>query len=38
VTGRQVIDHVSIQARDTNATTAFYDAALAPLGFRRLLE
>jgi catechol 2,3-dioxygenase-like lactoylglutathione lyase family enzyme len=35
---RPVVDHLSIQARDLAATTAFYDAVLAPLGFRRLME
>jgi catechol 2,3-dioxygenase-like lactoylglutathione lyase family enzyme len=33
-----VIDHVSVQVRDVNASEAFYDAVLAPLGGRRLLD
>jgi catechol 2,3-dioxygenase-like lactoylglutathione lyase family enzyme len=33
-----VIDHVSIQVRDVAASTAFYDAVLAPLGGRRVLD
>jgi catechol 2,3-dioxygenase-like lactoylglutathione lyase family enzyme len=33
-----MLDHVSIQARDVAASTAFYDAVFAPLGFRRVLE
>jgi len=33
-----MIDHVSIQVRDLQASTAFYDAVLAPLGGKRLLE
>jgi catechol 2,3-dioxygenase-like lactoylglutathione lyase family enzyme len=32
----QMIDHVSIGARDIAKTRAFYDAALAPLGYTRL--
>jgi catechol 2,3-dioxygenase-like lactoylglutathione lyase family enzyme len=34
----QVIDHVSIQVRDVPASAAFYDAVLAPLGGKRILE
>jgi catechol 2,3-dioxygenase-like lactoylglutathione lyase family enzyme len=33
-----VIDHVSIQCGDVAASAAFYDAVLAPLGGRRLLD
>jgi catechol 2,3-dioxygenase-like lactoylglutathione lyase family enzyme len=33
-----VIDHVSIQVRDVAASVAFYDAVLAPLGGRRVLD
>ncbi len=33
-----VIDHVSIQVRDVPASAAFYDAVLAPLGGKRILE
>jgi catechol 2,3-dioxygenase-like lactoylglutathione lyase family enzyme len=33
-----VLDHVGIQCADLEATAAFYDAALAPLGFRRLMD
>jgi catechol 2,3-dioxygenase-like lactoylglutathione lyase family enzyme len=33
-----MIDHVSIQVRDVAASTAFYDAVLAPLGGRRVLD
>lgn len=33
-----MIDHVSIAVRDLQAAAAFYDAALAPLGMRRLRE
>ena len=33
-----MIDHVSIQAADARATAAFYDAVLAPLGGKRILE
>jgi catechol 2,3-dioxygenase-like lactoylglutathione lyase family enzyme len=35
---RPVVDHLAIQARDVAASTAFYDAVLAPLGFRRMME
>jgi catechol 2,3-dioxygenase-like lactoylglutathione lyase family enzyme len=31
-----MIDHVSIAVRDLSRATAFYEAALAPLGFTRL--
>jgi catechol 2,3-dioxygenase-like lactoylglutathione lyase family enzyme len=31
-----MIDHISIAVRDLAAATAFYEAALAPLGFARL--
>ena len=33
-----MLDHVSIQVDDLPASTAFYDAVLAPLGFRRVME
>lgn len=33
-----MIDHVSIQVQDVTASAAFYDAVLAPLDGRRLLE
>ncbi|MET8678595.1 VOC family protein [Streptomyces sp. NPDC004647] len=33
-----MIDHLSLQVRDLSAAAAFYDAVLAPLGGRRLLE
>lgn len=33
-----MIDHVSIGVRDIAASTAFYDAALAPLGVERLMS
>jgi catechol 2,3-dioxygenase-like lactoylglutathione lyase family enzyme len=33
-----MIDHVSIQCRDVEASAAFYDAVLATLGGRRVLE
>jgi catechol 2,3-dioxygenase-like lactoylglutathione lyase family enzyme len=33
-----VLDHVGFQCADLAASAAFYDAVLAPLGFRRLLE
>jgi catechol 2,3-dioxygenase-like lactoylglutathione lyase family enzyme len=33
-----MIDHVSIQVRNLPASAAFYDAVLAPLGGKRLLE
>jgi catechol 2,3-dioxygenase-like lactoylglutathione lyase family enzyme len=33
-----MIDHVSIQCTDPDASAAFYDAVLAPLGGRRLME
>jgi catechol 2,3-dioxygenase-like lactoylglutathione lyase family enzyme len=33
-----MIDHLSIQVRDVEASRAFYDKALAPLGARRMLE
>ncbi|MGK5443240.1 VOC family protein [Micromonospora sp. URMC 105] len=33
-----MLDHLSIQANDVAASAAFYDAALAPLGGRRLME
>ena len=35
---RPVLDHLSIQCRDLEATKAFYDAVLAPLGFRRIMD
>ena len=33
-----MIDHVSIQCTDLAASAAFYDAVLAPLGARRVLD
>ena len=33
-----MIDHVSVQCRDLAASAAFYDAVLAPLGGRRVLD
>lgn len=33
-----MLDHVSIQADDLPASTAFYDAVLAPLGARRMMD
>jgi catechol 2,3-dioxygenase-like lactoylglutathione lyase family enzyme len=33
-----VLDHLSIQCQDVPASTAFYDAALAPLGAARVME
>jgi catechol 2,3-dioxygenase-like lactoylglutathione lyase family enzyme len=33
-----VLDHVSIQCADSEASARFYDAVLAPLGGRRILE
>jgi catechol 2,3-dioxygenase-like lactoylglutathione lyase family enzyme len=33
-----MLDHVGIQCADLDASAAFYDAALAPLGFRRLMD
>jgi catechol 2,3-dioxygenase-like lactoylglutathione lyase family enzyme len=33
-----MVDHVSIQCADVSSSAAFYDAVLAPLGGRRLLE
>jgi catechol 2,3-dioxygenase-like lactoylglutathione lyase family enzyme len=33
-----MIDHVSIQCADVAATTAFYDAVLATIGGKRILE
>ncbi|MFA9430739.1 VOC family protein [Egicoccus sp. AB-alg2] len=33
-----MLDHVSIQCEDAAVSAAFYDAVLAPLGGRRLLE
>ncbi|MCO1598046.1 VOC family protein [Micromonospora sp. RHAY321] len=33
-----MIDHLSVQVRDVAASAGFYDAVLAPLGGRRLLE
>ena len=33
-----MLDHVGIQCTDLSASAAFYDAALAPLGFRRVME
>lgn len=33
-----MLDHVAIQCADMNASAAFYDAALAPLGVSRLMD
>lgn len=33
-----MIDHISIQVKDVAASAAFYDAVLAPLGGRRVLD
>jgi catechol 2,3-dioxygenase-like lactoylglutathione lyase family enzyme len=33
-----MLDHVSIQCRDVAASAAFYDAALAPLGGKRIMD
>jgi catechol 2,3-dioxygenase-like lactoylglutathione lyase family enzyme len=33
-----MIDHIGIQAADLEASAAFYDAALAPLGNRRVMD
>ncbi|MEK9662736.1 MAG: VOC family protein, partial [Alphaproteobacteria bacterium] len=33
-----MLDHISIGCRDLAASAAFYDAALAPLGLKRVLE
>jgi catechol 2,3-dioxygenase-like lactoylglutathione lyase family enzyme len=33
-----MLDHLSIQVRDVAASAAFYDAVLAPVGGRRLME
>jgi catechol 2,3-dioxygenase-like lactoylglutathione lyase family enzyme len=33
-----VLDHVAFQCADLRASTAFYDAVLAPLGGRRLMD
>ena len=33
-----MLDHVSIQCTDAVASAAFYDAVLAPLGGRRVME
>lgn len=35
---RTVFDHISIGARDLDRARAFYDAALAPLGYARLSQ
>jgi catechol 2,3-dioxygenase-like lactoylglutathione lyase family enzyme len=32
------LDHLSIQCRDLGASAAFYDAVLAPLGIRRVMD
>lgn len=36
--GGDMIDHVSIQCQDPGASAAFYDAVLAPVGGRRILD
>jgi catechol 2,3-dioxygenase-like lactoylglutathione lyase family enzyme len=33
-----MIDHLEIQCADLNASAAFYDAVLAPLGGRRVMD
>ena len=33
-----MLDHVSIQCADPQASAAFYDAVLAPLGAGRVME
>lgn len=33
-----MFDHISIQVTDLSASVAFYDAVLAPLGARRVVE
>ena len=33
-----MISHVSIQCSDVHASSAFYDAVLAPMGGRRIIE
>lgn len=33
-----MIDHVSIQVSDVTASAAFYDAVLAPLGGKRIMD
>jgi catechol 2,3-dioxygenase-like lactoylglutathione lyase family enzyme len=33
-----MIDHLSLQVRDVPTSAAFYDAVLAPLGGRRLMD
>jgi catechol 2,3-dioxygenase-like lactoylglutathione lyase family enzyme len=33
-----MLDHLSIQCTDLTASAAFYDAVLAPLGTRRVME
>ncbi|NJP32017.1 VOC family protein [Micromonospora thermarum] len=33
-----MLDHLGIQVRDLPASLAFYDAVLAPLGARRMME
>jgi len=33
-----MLDHVSIQCADTDASAHFYDAVLAPLGGRRIMD
>lgn len=33
-----MLDHISLGCADLEASGAFYDAALAPLGFRRVFE
>jgi catechol 2,3-dioxygenase-like lactoylglutathione lyase family enzyme len=33
-----MLDHLSIQCADTTASSAFYDAVLAPLGGRRVMD
>ncbi len=33
-----MIDHIGLRTRQSNAMVAFYEAALAPLGFTKVVE
>jgi catechol 2,3-dioxygenase-like lactoylglutathione lyase family enzyme len=33
-----MLDHISLQVDDLDAASAFYDAVLAPLGYRRIID
>lgn len=35
---RGMLDHLGIQCADLSASASFYDAVLAPLGYRRVME